>query len=244
MDCVHCNQEIQVKQRSLPYLPPMIPEYDCIIYSGKPYHASCILSTISYILKDDPAIDINLSFKISEMLHIIECLHNTSSGKSRACDKLTVRLSQIVCEHNSDYIQCTNCHTLKLRRECIIGEKTRKYQSALVKQSVEDVKPDDKEYQKNGTPYRVLFFCSEYCDGYFASRLQKDILHVRTALMAKMKEIQDHADHLINTYKQLKSDKEMEVISKLVEAQAKQKKSVVENNAVKEVHSIIKKVVG
>jgi hypothetical protein len=242
---------------------------DSIFYfNNKPYHRSCLnLYKNTIILHDyDNVISVNSEYRMSELINIVDDLYhlytvskdgintdknNVDKNKFKISKQTTdymFRLMNIICNHDSDYIQCSNksCNKLILRASAIIGEKTKLFQRILLnKQSDSSIKPDDKDYQKNGKAYRVLYFCSSKCDGYFSSKLRNVLDSIMTEAHKKVDDVIDRASRNINIFKNSnRSVSEIEKAVSIFEAQKRVRVKGIAEEAKKEVEKVTKEWIG
>jgi hypothetical protein len=251
--CSFCDKEFADKQESLPFVPSIVicivenkdKSDDKVYFNNTPYHRSCLSSFKSNILKKDfeDVINFTYGYRMSEIISVVNDLFDIKSTASRPTINTMHKLMNIVCNHNSDYIQCSNpsCKKLLLRKRAIIGMKTKGFQQILIRQqSEQDIKPDDKDYKVNGLGHRVLYFCSIQCDGYFASKLRNILDTIIVEGKKQCAEIEDKCNRTISIYANsgTRSKDEIDKITKILEAQKRVKTS----DAVKEAYLSVKKV--
>jgi hypothetical protein len=228
--CAYCQKEISNLFPLLPFtnnlLTNVFTNPDVIFYENKPYHQFCLKSHllnyrnhVEYEIKST-LIPIEFKMSLEDIVYFISDLQKNSDTNSRVTKNLIIKLSQIVCEANSTYIMCNNptCKKLILRSAATVGEKTKAYQQILFKQQSEsEIKPEnDIEYQKNGKPHKVLYFCCAFCDGYFSSKLQHTLQNIVDIARNNINEIKDKTDRFISMYEtQLVNRKTPEEINEI-----------------------------
>jgi hypothetical protein len=252
--CSFCNKEFYDKQEALPFMPSIVicinvdginANDDKVYFNNTPYHRSCLSEFKTNILKKDfeDVINFTYGYRMSEIISVVNDLFEIKNTASRPTINTMHKLMNIVCNHNSDYIQCSNpsCKKLLLRTRAIVGFKTKTFQQILIrKQSEQDIKPDDKDYKGNSTPYRVLYFCSIQCDGYFASKLRNILENLIQDGTKKIIEIKDRIKRTINAY-ECSGSRSVDEINKIKTILASQERVKV-HEAEKETVDNVKKV--
>jgi hypothetical protein len=190
-----------------------------------------------------------LNLSLEDIIYIIADLQKIYKDSSRATKELIFKFSTVVCETNSYYIRCNNpdCQKLLLKNDAIIGEKTKIYQEILIKQQSESqINHDDVDYQKDGKSHRVLYFCSNYCDGYFSSKLQFTLQNIIDVTKKNVEDIKDKSERLISIYEN-NTNKTEEEINKIKKDYEMQRKIKINHEILlmsKEIKEITKKFVG
>ena len=256
--CSFCNKEIIGAEPSLPFIPqPLsalhnIGSSDLITYNNKPYHKACLQKYSSIIIKGgEDTLDVVLEhMKIIDLLYVIGDLStlSTMTNISKTTRNILIKFSNIVCEHNSDYIMCCNpeCKRLLLRTSALIGEKTKAYQAIIVNtQSENTITPESKDYKQNSVPHRVMYFCSKKCDGYFSSKLHNILQARMNEGSKKILEIQDKTKRSIDIYNNTAhSESEKKKMQSLLEAQCRSKVKIETFETLKGIKKITKEWIG
>jgi hypothetical protein len=258
--CSFCNKEFNDKQDPLPFMPAVVicinsnginSEDDKMYFNNTPYHRSCLRTFKMNILKKDfdDVINFNYGYRMSEIISVVNDLFDIKDKASRPTINTMHKLMDIVCNHNSDYIQCSNpaCKKLLLRSRAIIGYKTRAFQQVLIrKQSEQDVTPDDKDYKTNSIPYRVLYFCSIQCDGYFSSKLRNILENLIQDGKKKIIEIKDRVQRTVNAYENAgtRSKEEIDKIKSILASQERVKIHEASKETVDNVKRVTKEWIG
>lgn len=249
--CTKCNKEIEGLEPTLPFIPFIntINNDNVVYYENRPFHRDCLPSYLNTNTKFNDLIHIDLDVRASDILSIITNLQQYVSTLDKATRKLLVKFSNIMCEQNSDYIMCANpeCKKLILRSSAIIGEKTKSYQSIVIRQQAEsELAPDDKDYKKNGIAHKVLYFCSSKCDGYFSSKLHNTLQNFLNIAKKQIVDIDDRVQRSITIYEtsSTRSKEEIDKVKKAFVQQAKAKKEIVTRECMKKIKDETKRTLG
>jgi hypothetical protein len=226
-------------------------KFGTVLYDNKPYHRDCLKKYHASIVKSDydDIIKIELSYRMTELINLTMDMWDAKVASGKTHNLLTQKLMSIICNHNSDYIQCCNpnCRRLILRKVALVGEKTKEFQQILIRQqSEQDIKPDDVDYKANGKAHRVLYFCSNVCDGYYASKLRNNLSSIIQNARKEIEEIKDRTTRTISVYSnsQTRSKDEVSNIQKILESQMRVKIKNAETKAVMEVKKVTKEWIG
>lgn len=272
LKCKHCNKPIEGVAPSLPFMPSALSyinnnESNVVIYANDPYHKECILKNAGVIIKNARVASVSVSFeyKIPELISIIDDLQRVIDICER--DKVDIKLSSptrrvltkfasVICEHNSDYITCANkeCNKLILRKNAIVGERTRAFQDMhkeltgllFKKKASADVNIDPKLPEKqNGIVYKVIHFCSPKCDGYFSSKLGNLIQTRLTDAQKKVDAITDKTNKLIDVYEStIQTPENKKKFRMILEAQCRVKVKSEMDATQKDVEKMTKEWIG
>jgi hypothetical protein len=257
--CTFCNKEFSDKQEVLHFIPTLVicintnenKDADKVYFNNNPYHRSCLSSYKSSILQKDfeDIITFTYNYRMSEIISITNDLFDVKDKISRPTINTMHKFMNIVCNHNSDYIQCSNpaCKRLLLRSKAIVGMKTKSFQQVLIRQQSEhDIKPDDKDYKTDGLGHRVLYFCSIQCDGYFSSKLRNILETLIQDGRKKVIEIKDRIQRTINVYENsgTRSKEEIEKIKKILASQERVKVQDANVECVNNVKKVTKEWIG
>jgi hypothetical protein len=260
--CTFCSKPFTLTtlhaQEHLPFIPTILScinntDDELVYFNNKPYHRVCLSRYHSDILKNDfdDLIEVNNTYKMSELLSIVNDIYpiHKNPTTSKCTKDFMYKIMDIICNHNTDYIKCSNpnCKRLLLRERAIVGVKTKTFQMLLVKQQSESqITPDDKEYQQNSPRYKVLYFCSPQCDGYFSSKLRYILENIIKDANNKVENVRGKIKSTLDVYESSKSrtQAEKDKIKNILSAQERAKIKIINEQAVMLVKKTTKEWIG